>query len=134
MHEREIDEIEIINESVMEYVQGVIDFDFQRAENAWHQDGLKIAFDSECNELVRESIAETRPDLSPEQIELIKSKISQKGTIESVDRTGNAATVKLVWLSECDGNTNEYTDYILLLNIENEWKIVAKVSEARVVD
>ncbi len=127
----ETDEIERI---VMEYVSGVVDFDFQRAENAWHKDGLKITFDKERNELVTETIIETRPDLSPDQIELIKSKISQKSNIESVDRTGNAANVKLVWLSERDGNIHEYTDYILLLNLENEWKIVAKVSDVRKVD
>jgi len=127
----EPDEIERI---VMEYVSGVVDFDFQRAENAWHKDGLKITFDKERNELVTETIIETRPDLSPDQIELIKSKISQKSNIESVDRTGNAANVKLVWLSERDGNIHEYTDYILLLNLENEWKIVAKVSDVRKVD
>ncbi|MHA1882698.1 MAG: hypothetical protein ACTSUO_06595 [Candidatus Thorarchaeota archaeon] len=57
------DELERIKITVMEYVEGVVNFDFQRAENAWHQDGLKITFDSERNELVRETITETRPDM-----------------------------------------------------------------------
>ena len=127
----ETDEIERI---VMEYVSGVVDFDFQRAENEWHKEGLKITFDKERTELVTETIIETRPDMSPDQIELMKSKICQKGNIESVDRTGKAANVKLVWLSERDGNLHEYTDYILLLNLENKWKIVAKVSDVRKVD
>lgn len=130
----EIDEIERIKATVMEYVQGVVDFDFQRAESAWHQDGLKITFDKERNELVRETIVETRPDISQDQINLIKSKISQKGNIGSVDRTGNAANVKLVWLSERDGIVHEYTDYILLLRIGSEWQIVAKIFDIRRID
>lgn len=64
----------------------------------------------------------------------MKSKISQQGNIESVDRSGNAATVKLVWLSERDGNVHEYTDYILLLNTGDGWKIVAKIFDIRKVN
>ena len=131
MATNEIDEIERIKKSVMEYIFGVIDFDFPRAESAWHQDGLKITFDAERNELVRDTISETRPDMSPEQIELMKSRISQKGKIESIDRTGNAATVKLAWVSKRDGNAQEYTYYILMLNTGTDWKIVAKVFDIR---
>ena len=134
MATNETDETKRIEATVMEYVSGVFDFDFQRAEQAWHKDGLKITFDTERKELVTKTIIETRPDLSPDQIELIRSKILQRSNIESVDRTGNAANVKLVWSSERDGTIHEYTDYILLLNLVDEWKIVAKVSDIRKVD
>ncbi|MHA1882699.1 MAG: hypothetical protein ACTSUO_06600 [Candidatus Thorarchaeota archaeon] len=59
---------------------------------------------------------------------MMKSRVSQKGTIESVDRTGNAATVKLVWVSERDENVQEYTDYILLLIQEVSGKLWLKYS------
>ena len=134
MANNETSEIEKIKASIMEYVDGVIEFDFQKGMNPWHPDGLKISFDPEKKELVNETILQTKPNLSQDEIEKIKSKMSQEGNIESIDRTGNAANVKLVWLSERDGNTHEYTDYILLLNIENEWKIVAKVFDIRKVD
>ena len=63
--------------------------------------------------------------------EQIKSKISQEGRITSVDQTGNAAYVKLVWLMEREDSQHEFTDYILLLKIKDEWKIVSKVSHVR---
>ncbi len=127
----EVDEIERIKASIMEYVDGVVEFDFQRGMNPWHPDGLKISYDSKKKVLVRETILQTKPDLTKEEIEQIKVEISQKGNIVSVDQTGNAAAVKLVWLSKQVDITREFTDYILLLKIDGEWKIVSKVAHIR---
>lgn len=45
--------------------------------------------------------------------------------IESISITGNAASVKVM----CDLPHAQYVDYISLLKIEGEWKIVAKIFE-----
>ncbi|MHA1959531.1 MAG: nuclear transport factor 2 family protein [Candidatus Thorarchaeota archaeon] len=127
MSESESHEIKLIKKSVEDYVEGVVEFDFQKGMNPWHPDGLKISYDSVRKELVRETILQTKPNLTKEEIEQAKAKISQKGTIASVDRTGDVAAVKLIWLSEQTDVIREYTDYILLLRIEGEWKIVSKV-------
>ncbi len=127
MSDQEQFELEHIKASVMEYVEGVVEFDFEKGMHPWHADGLKISYDYEKRELVRKTILQTKPDLTPEEIEQIKTKLSESGTIISVDRTGNAATVKLVWLSKTSTSLRETTDYILLLKIEDEWKIVSKV-------
>ena len=131
LSESESREIELIKGSVMEYVEGVVEFDFQKGMKPWHPDGLKISYDSVKKELVRETILQTKPDLTKEEIEQVKTRISQRGNIVSVDRTGDVASVKLIWLSEQEGVLREYTDYILLLKIEDEWKIVSKVFHIR---
>ena len=120
-------EIERVKEAIQTYVDGVIDFDFSRGESTWHPDGLKISYDSEKRKLIGLTISQTRPDLSEDEIELMKKRISQKGRIVSAEFTGDAASVKLVWNFNRDGVEAEITDYILLLKIEGDWKIVAKV-------
>jgi len=120
-------ELERIKASVMEYVEGVVEWDLEKGLHPWHPDGLKISYDSEKRELVRKTILQTKPDLTPEEIEQVKTKHSESGTILSVDTTGNTAFVKLVWLSKTATTLRETIDYILLLKIEDEWKIVSKV-------
>ena len=123
-------EIERIKASVMEYVEGVTNFDFSKGMNPWHPNGLKISYDSEENKLVRETILKTKPNLTDEEIEQAQMNVHQHGTIEFVDWTGDAAFVKLLWLARRGECHQEYTDYILLLRIQDEWKIVSKVSHS----
>ena len=120
-------EIERVKDVVRTYVDGVVEFDFPKGESAWHPKGLKISYDSENQSLNGFTISQTRPDLNQDEIEVMKKRISQKGTIVSAELTGNAASVKLVWNYNRDGVEGEITDYILLLKIEGDWKIVAKV-------
>ncbi|MGY5876106.1 MAG: nuclear transport factor 2 family protein [Candidatus Thorarchaeota archaeon] len=122
-----MDEIERVKDTVRAYVEGVVDFDFTKGENAWHPEGLKLSYNRENQKLTGYTISQTRPNLSQDDIEVMKTKVSQKGTILFADRSGDAATVKLEWHYEKDGDRREITDYILLLRIEDEWKIVAKV-------
>jgi hypothetical protein len=121
-------EIENVKQTVQDYVDGVVNFQFQKCEDAWAPDGLEISYDADRKKLHTVTILETRSNLSQEDIEAANSKISQGGTIQKVDRTGDAAAVKLVWHYEREGVAQEITDYILLLRIDDEWKIVAKVS------
>lgn len=127
-------EIERVKQTVRNYVDGVVDFDFQKGESAWDLDGLKISYDPQRKKLQNVTILETRPNLSAEEIESARKNVSQNGTIQAVDRTGDAASVKLLWHYERGGEAREITDYILLLRINGEWKIVAKVFDDRVLD
>ena len=128
------DDVNMVKEAVSTYVEGVVDFHFEKGESPWHRDGVKISYNDEEKKLHKRSILETRPDLDAAQIEQIRKEISQKGTIVSVDVTGVAASVKLVWDYERGDEKREITDYILLLKIENEWKIVGKVFNELVLD
>lgn len=51
----------------------------------------------------------------------------RKRTIESVDITGNAASAKIV----LDYPEVKFTDYMSLLKIEGEWKIINKTFDAK---
>lgn len=124
----------MVKDAVMTYVNGVVEFKFEMGESTWHQDGVKISYNDEEKALRKRLILETRPDLDTAHIEQIKRDISQKGTIVSVDVTGVAASVKLVWDFERGDEKKEITDYILLLKIEHEWKIVGKVFNEKVLD
>ena len=127
---RSLDE-EQIRHTIMTYVNGVINFDFNQGESAWHPDGVKISSDNGDDGLILKTILDTRPDIQAEDIERIKSSISQKGWIESVDYSGIAAAVRLEWISSRQNVEQRFTDFILLLKIHDEWKIVAKVSYQR---
>ena len=50
----------------------------------------------------------------------------RKRSITSIDRTGNAAVVKLV----LDYPSVKFTDYMSMLKVDGQWKIVAKMFEA----
>jgi hypothetical protein len=119
--------IEEIKQTVRNYIDGVVEFNFELGESAWHPDGLKIALESQGNNLSTKTIRQTRPNLSPEEIDSARKQIKQRGRIESVDTTGNAASVRLVWNFEREGLTKRITDYILLLKGADGWRIVGKV-------
>ena len=122
-----MEELDRVKDTVQAYIDGVVEFDFQKGESAWHPEGLKILYDSENQKLNGYTISQTRPNLSNDEIKSMKKRISQSGTIVSAEHTGDVATVKLVWNYKKDGVGQEITDYILLLKINDAWKIVAKV-------
>ncbi|MHA1909817.1 MAG: nuclear transport factor 2 family protein [Candidatus Thorarchaeota archaeon] len=126
-----MDEIERVKDAVRIYVDGVIEFNFSKGESAWHPEGLKLSYDQENQKLVGYTISQTKPNLNQDEIEVMRKRVSQSGTIISVDRSGDAASVKLRWDYEKDEEKLEITDYILLLRINDEWKIVAKVYDSR---
>ena len=125
------DDIEKVEDTVRTYVEGVVNFEFEKGESAWHPDGLKIGIDTENHSLTRSTISETRPDLSPDQIEDMKQRVSQKGTIVASKVSGHIAHVELLWHYKRDREEIEITDFILLQKIMGDWKIVAKVHDAR---
>ena len=122
-----------IRQTIMTYVNGVINFDFNQGESAWHPDGVKISYSTEDDTLIFNNILDTRPNLRAEDILRIKSEISHEWCIESVEFYKSVAAVKLVWTSEREGIKQVYTDFILLLQIQGNWKIVAKVSHQQTI-
>ena len=114
-------ELNNIEQTVQKYVDAVIEFNFELAEDSWHPDGVKIFYDEEDESLNLLTILQTRPDSKP------KGKISQSAEIKEINRVGKAATVLLQWLMERDNSKFIFTDFISLLKIKEQWKIVAKV-------
>ena len=127
-------EVEAAKRAVMEYVEGVVKFHFERGENAWHQNGVKISYDAKNKSLKLNTIRETRPNWNPDQIEQMKKQISQRAKIISADVTGDAASIKLVWDFRFNDERKEITDYILLLKIDGAWSIVGKVFNEKVLE
>ncbi|MFW9968230.1 MAG: nuclear transport factor 2 family protein [Candidatus Thorarchaeota archaeon] len=123
MKQKEVDKIK---ETIHNYVSGVVEFDFDRGESAWHPDGLKISLDS-GGRLVTRNILDTRPNLTPDEIRQMRNRVFQNATIQAIDVTGIAASVKLVWQFEMDGDKKRITDYVLLLRGEEDWRIVGKI-------
>ena len=133
MNSKVAGEEEKIRETIMRYVNGVVEFDFNKAESGWHPDGVKISYSNEDDTLIFDNILDTRPNLRAEDILRIKSEISHEWWIESVEFYKSVAAVKLVWTSEREGIKQVYTDFILLLQIQGNWKIVAKVSHQQTI-
>jgi hypothetical protein len=127
------DDVESVREAVMTYVEGVVNFDFDKGESPWHGKGVKISYDANDEVLNMSTISETRPSWNEEQLKQVKKRISQSGRIISSDVTGDAAYVKLVWDFKMDESRKEISDHILLLKIDDEWKIVGKVFDERTI-
>ena len=119
-------EAESIRSSIQEYIDGVVERNFPKAESPWHPEGLKIYLDSE-NNLKKITMIQSKPkDISIKEASQL-SLVEQSGCIENIEQSGNAAIVKVKWLEKRGQKKREYTDYISLLKIKNDWKIVAKI-------
>ncbi|MHA1217590.1 MAG: nuclear transport factor 2 family protein [Candidatus Heimdallarchaeaceae archaeon] len=114
-----------INYTIRMYVEGVSGFDFEKAENSWHPQGLKLFYDSDSDTLETITMLQSRPSAQP----LVR--IQQTAEIESIDVFGEAACVKLKWLVEGTEKKRISIDYISLLKIKNEWKIVSKIYDVK---
>jgi hypothetical protein len=109
-------EIELIQETLMEYIEGTANGEPERVNKAFHKD-LKlyhIANDS----LVVWSGKNYINNITPGK------KSNRIGKIVSIDYENNAANAKI----EIDMPDSQqiYTDYLLLLKYGNEWKIIHK--------
>ncbi|MHA1975288.1 MAG: nuclear transport factor 2 family protein [Candidatus Hodarchaeales archaeon] len=117
-------DLQRIKETVELYFAGVIEGNYSKIIRAWHKEGNRLLIDSNSNDIVFQN--------SPSNNEYAKLKpnpqIMQKATIEAIDVTGTAASVRLKWLIESSNRKLTCTDYLLLLKERNTWKIVTKVS------
>lgn len=125
-HDKE-NEKEAIKISIQEYIDGVIERNFSKAEKPWHPEGVKIFVDSD-NKLNKLTMIQSKPKDSELRDKSIRLSLEQSGSVENIEYTGNAAIVKVKWFEKRDNKKREYTDYISLLKIKKEWKIVSKIS------
>lgn len=121
MEGKENKEKERIEATILNYVEGVQEFNFNKAESSWHPQGLKIFYDSDSESLKTTTMLQSRPSSKP------TIKITQSAKIESIDYYDNAASVKLKWHEKRGDTSRIYVDYISLIKIKEEWKIVSKV-------
>ncbi len=126
MNHSESKEIDKIKKEIQEYIDGVVERNFLKAEKPWHPEGVKIYVDSE-NNLNKITLIQSRPKNTATKEPSQQSLVEQSGCIVNIEQTGNAAIAKIKWLERREQKKREYTDYISLLKIENEWKIVAKI-------
>ena len=100
------------------YIQGHATGNGDFMRKAFHTDAKVMAFrDGKLTNLTSEEFA-SRFNGKPAADEA-----QRKRTIESVEITGNAGVGKIV----LDYPTVKYTDYMSLLKVGDEWKIVNKV-------
>lgn len=125
MEENYQEEINKIEETVQNYVDGVINFNFEQAESSWHSKGVKIHYNESKDSLDMVTMLQSRPDGKP------PGEISQRAEIKEINRVGQAATVLLQWYQERNGSKAVITDFISLLLIKKQWMIVAKVYDVK---
>lgn len=125
MEVNEREEAERIKLTIYSYVEGVAEFNFEKAENSWHPQGLKINYDSDSDTLKKITMLRSRPSSKPSKA------IKQNAEIESLDISGNAACVKLKWSMEREEIKRICVDYISLIKIKKNWKIVSKISDVK---
>lgn len=109
----------------MQEVKKVINLYFEGATTA-NVDLLKKVFHPVC--VLRWSVdGKLKENPRDNWFEWIKANgpFERKNMIEKIDITDNAAQVKAV----CDLPKAQYVDYISLLKLDGEWKIVAKIFE-----
>ena len=114
-------EKEKIEATILKYVEGVQEFNFDKAENSWHPQGLKIFYDSDSESLKTITMKQSRPSTKP------SIKLTQSAEIVNIDFFVNTASVKLKWQVKTEEVSRTSIDYISLLKMGDEWKIVSKV-------
>ncbi|MHA1198018.1 MAG: nuclear transport factor 2 family protein [Candidatus Heimdallarchaeaceae archaeon] len=125
MEGKQTKEKERIEDAILVYVEGVQEFNFDKAESSWHSKGVKIFYNESKASLDMVTMLQSRPDGKP------VGEISQRAEIKEINRVGQAATVLLQWFLEKNGSKAVITDFISLLQINNQWKIVAKVFDIK---
>ncbi len=125
MEDNKREEAEKIKLTIQSYVEGVTEFDFEKAENSWHPQGLKIHYDSGSDSLITITLLQSRPSSKP------SIAIKQTAEIESLDIFGHAACVKLKWLVEGEKRKRTCVDYVSLIKIKKDWKIVSKIFDVK---
>ena len=115
-----------IREVINRYVEGVREFNFEKAESAWNSDGIKISYNKTIKKLEFQRMLDSRP---PETIKNLG--IKQEARIIDLDYINSIAIVKLNWIQERDDKRTEFMDYISLIKTDDEWMIVSKISDVK---
>jgi len=110
-------EIESAKVPLDNYLQGQTTGDGEFIRKAFHKDARIMAFRD--GKLTNLSVEEFAKFFDGKQA---KDEAERKRSIESVEISGNAAIAKIV----LDYPTIKFVDYMSLLKIDGEWKIVNK--------
>jgi Putative lumazine-binding len=109
-------EFELINQTLLDYIEGTANGEPNRLKRAFHKDfnlyfvqndSLKIWIGQEYMAGVKEG-----------------QKSNRVGRVVSIDYTDNAATAKIE--IDMPARKRIYTDYLVLLKYENRWQIIHK--------
>lgn len=109
-------EIELIRETLMDYIEGTANGEPERIKRAFHEDLNLYTVDQ--GNLVSRS--------GQKYISYFKEgeKANRIGNIVSIDYENDAASAKVTVLMP--GMKRRYTDYFLLLKVKGAWKIIHK--------
>jgi hypothetical protein len=119
-------EIDAIRRRIQEYIDGVVERNFPKAENTWYPEEVKIYADSD-GKLNRITMIQSIPKDEETASKSKSSLLEQSGTIRNIEQKENATIAKVKWLENRDNKKRKFTDYISLLKINKEWKIVSKI-------
>lgn len=109
-------EIEIINKTLLNYIEGTANGQPERVRDAFHKD-LNLYF------IKNDSLVTW---VGSKYVNNIKKgrKSNRVGRIVSLDYENNAAMAKIEIVMP--NSKRIYTDYLMLLKVEKEWKIIHK--------
>lgn len=109
-------EAEAIEATLMDYIDGTADGDHLRIQNAFHKDLNLYTIDQDTLKVIsgRDYISYFKDGKKRNRI----------GKIISVDRAGDGAMAEIE--VRMPAMKRIYTDYLLLLRIEGQWKIIHK--------
>ena len=112
------DQTEAVKIPLNAYIQGHVTGDGEHFTKAFHTEGNMVWIRD--GKFTTRSFAEYIAGASGKPA---ADEAQRKRTIESIDVAGTAASAKIV----LDYPTVRFVDYMTLLKIGNEWKIVSKV-------
>ncbi len=109
-------EMELIRATLMDYIEGTADGDADRIRRAFHKDlNLYVVEGDTLRERSGQQYISYFED---------GKKRNRIGNIVSIDHENDAAMAKI--RVDMPGSKRLYTDYLLLLKIAGEWKIIHK--------
>lgn len=108
---------EAIRETVQLYFDGIMNYDVESLERAFHADAYLLA--SLPTRFYRAPFQEWKNFTQGEAPDAT----GRENRIVSIDVVGNAAVVK----TDLDWPRIHYVDYLSLLKIDGQWKIVNKI-------
>ena len=111
-----------VAKAVNYYLDGGTNNDFETLKKAFHPDATMRWIGEDYTDVNALEFFESRMKPGPPQ--------NRETRIAMIDVTGNAATAKL----EIEYPTFTFIDYMNLLKIEGEWKIISKIFYRRTHD
>ncbi len=117
-----------VKETIMCYVDGTIERDFNILEKGWHPECRMFGINHEGNLAIatidfwKENFA--KPITDPN--------FKRSSKIIHIDLTGTAASAKVETVINTTDNTITFMDYLNLLKINDKWFIINKIYNTQV--